>query len=216
VQLLKYSALLLISVLNGCASNGTSGTSVDAGQTTPKSTKVSTLLIKGIAFSQDATVPAAVKKECNILQKLSNNIQTDAATQYTTVLGGLALAPADADVLTIEIVNLYGSDGGGWTGVKAVMIQGTLTKKGEGDYNFKALRASNDIGMGMFMSTCAMLGHSLKTLSKDVADWLTQPSNNAKLGDMMTSEERLKSLPWAIKFLISLLVLVRPTATVVP
>jgi len=188
MRLFNFFCVLLILVLNGCATNSSKETGSAPAQstnaqaiTTPSGT--GTLVINEIVFSEDAGVPEAVRQECNLLQELSENIKTAAARQYATILEG-ASAPADADVLTIEIINLVGPGGGAWSGGKSVMIKGSLTKNGQDAGSFKALRVSGGGVWGGYMGTCAILGRCVKTLGEDVAGWLRHPVNNAKLGNL--------------------------------
>lgn len=189
MRLFKFFCLVLILVLNGCASNSSkeagSAPAQSAGAqavTAPSGT--GTLVINEIVFSEDAGIPEAVRQECNLLQELSENIKTAAARQYATVLENAVSAPADADVLTVEIINLVGPGGGAWSGGKSVMIKGSLIKNGQDAGSFKALRVSGGGVWGGYMGTCAILGRCVRTLGEDVAAWLRHPVNNAKLGDM--------------------------------
>ena len=184
MQAYKIFTVLTILLLTGCASDSSKGTSSATGQAVTKSSGTGTLVIKDIVFGEDAGIPAAVKNECNLLQDLSGHIKTAAAGQYASVLEGVAAAPANADVLTIEIINLVGPGGGAWSGGKSVMIKGTLTKQGQNAGSFKALRVSGGGMWGGYMGTCAILGRCVKTLGTDVADWLRNPVDNAKLGDL--------------------------------
>ncbi len=183
MQAYKIFTVLIILLLSGCASDGSKDSSSATGQTVTKSSGMGTLVVKDIVFSEDAGIPAAVKNECNLLQDLSSHIKT-AAGQYATVLEGSVAAPANADVLTIEIINLVGPGGGAWSGGKSVMIKGTLVKQGQNAGSFKALRVSGGGMWGGYMGTCAILGRCVKTLGTDVADWLRNPVDNAKLGDL--------------------------------
>jgi hypothetical protein len=147
MRLFQFFCLLLILVLDGCASNSSKETGYAAAQdtnaqaiTAPSGT--GTLVINEIVFSEDAGVPEAVRQECNLLKELSENIKTAVAGQYATVLKGAGSAPADADVLTVEIISLVGPGGGAWSGGKSVMIKGSLTKQGQNVGGFKALRVS--------------------------------------------------------------------------
>jgi hypothetical protein len=189
MRLFKFFCLLLILSVNGCASNGSKETSSVPAKSTDAQTAVTpsgtgTLVINEIVFSDDAGVPAAVEQECNLLQGLSGNIKTAAASQYASILEGSVSAPADADVLKVEIINLVGPGGGAWSGGKSVLIKGSLTKKGQHVGSFKALRVSSGGVWGGYMGTCAILGRCIKTLGEDVAGWLKHPVDNAKLGDL--------------------------------
>ena len=65
-----------------------------------------------------------------------------------------------------------------------MMIKGSLERPGQSILRFKALRISSGGMWGPYMGTCAILGRCVKTLSEDIADWLKNPSDNAKLGNL--------------------------------
>jgi hypothetical protein len=190
MNLYRVCFLLFMIAVNGCAhqsSKELSSTQENAtsSQSTPKKALgTGTLIIQDIVYSEDAGVPDAVKQECNLLNELSGNIKSAVASQYATVLEGANQGPANADVLTIEIINLVGPSGGAWSGGKSVMIKGLLTKQGKRIGSFKALRVSGGGMWGAYMGTCAILGRCVTTLGEDVADWLKNPVDNAKLGNL--------------------------------
>jgi hypothetical protein len=188
MNLYRIYFLLFMIAVNGCAhqsskeSNSTQGNIVSSQSTPTKGT--GTLIIQDIVYSEDAGVPDAVKQECNLLKELSDNIKSAAASHYATILEGSNQAPGNADVLSIEIINLVGPGGGAWSGAKSVLIKGLLTKQGKKIGSFKALRVSGGGMWGAYMGTCAILGRCITTLGEDVADWLKNPADNAKLGDL--------------------------------
>lgn len=185
-------SFLVVFNLAGCANQGTKNASAPTGPTAESSSGMATkiagsgglLVIKEVTFGADASVPEAVKNECALLSRLSAEIKANAAHHYATVLEGSTAEPANADVLSIEIINLMGSGGGAWSGGKSVMIKGTLSKQGKAVSSFKALRVSGGGVFGGYMGTCAILGRCVRTLGKDVAGWLQNPTPNATLGDM--------------------------------
>jgi hypothetical protein len=192
VTLISFFVTLTIV---GCANQGTknAGTPTEplAKSSSDSMAKIAgsgtgVLHIKEVTFGADAAIPNAVKNECDLLNKLSAEIKTNAAHQYATILDGSASAPADADadVLDIEIINLIGTGGGAWSGAKSVMINGSLSKHGKVVSNFKAQRYSGGGVFGGYKGTCAILGRCVKTLGKDIAGWLQNPTPNAALGDM--------------------------------
>jgi hypothetical protein len=185
-------SFLVVFSLAGCANQGAKNAGTPAEPIAESSSDMTTkiagsgtglLVIKEVTFGSDASVPEAVKNECALLSGLSAAIKANAAHHYATVLEG-STAPANADVLSIEIINLMGPGGGAWSGGKSVMIKGTLSKQGKAVSSFKALRVSGGGVFGGYMGTCAILGRCVRTLGKDVAGWLQNPTPNATLGNM--------------------------------
>ncbi|MCX7096950.1 MAG: hypothetical protein NTV43_03475 [Methylococcales bacterium] len=170
--------LVLMVALGGCASQGSKPDKSVAF------TGTGTLIIKPITFQKDAVVRDAVKQECDLDSKLSGFIKQSAAKQYATILTDSNSEAADAQVLALEFEDVQGSGGGAWSGAKSVTVKGSLSQKGKVLGNFKARRYS---GGGMFAGykgTCGILGRCVKTLGRDVAEWLAHPTANAVLGDL--------------------------------
>lgn len=143
-----------------------------------------TLLIKPIAFKQDAYIRDAVKQECNLDGKLTQFIEEYAAGQYAEIITDSTATPADAQVLTIEIESVQGSGGGAWSGAKDVVIGGVLTQNGKTLGYFKGRRYSGGGMFGGYKGTCAILGRCVKALGRDVSEWLRHPTNKGVLGDL--------------------------------
>jgi hypothetical protein len=178
---MKFSYMtlfVLLAALSGCATNG------NKPPHAVQQTGTGTLIIKPIAFKKDAYIRDAVKQECNLDGKLTQFIKENAAGLYATIVTDSNTGPVDAQVLTIEFEDVQGAPGGAWSGPKSVVIKGSLSQKGKMLGDFKARRYS---GGGMFAGykgTCAILGRCVKTLGKDVAKWLANPTPQAVLGDL--------------------------------
>ena len=88
----------------------------------------------------------------------------------------------DGWVLHMEIVNVIGTSGGTWSGKKSVTVQGKLTENDEVIGTFIASRHSRGGAGAIYQGTCDILDRCIKTLAKDIAKWLTNPTMDAKLG----------------------------------
>jgi hypothetical protein len=64
------------------------------------------------------------------------------------------------------------------------MIKGSLSQRGKMLGDFKARRYSGGGMFGGYKGTCAILGRCVKTLGRDVAEWLAHPASQAVLGDL--------------------------------
>ena len=147
-------------------------------------TGTGTLIIKPIAFKKDAYIRDAVKQECDLDGKLSQFIKENAAGQYANIVTDSNTDSADAQILTMEIEEVQGAAGGAWSGAKSVVIKGSLSQNGKMLGDFKARRYSGGGMFGGYKGTCAILGRCVKTLGKDVAEWLAHPTPQAVLGDL--------------------------------
>lgn len=176
---LKLAVLCVFAIgLSGCQTKGAKPVEsvVHSG--------TGTLLIKPIVFKKDAYIRDAVKQECNLDGKLAQFIDEYAASQYAQIITDGAKGPADAQVLEIEIESVMGAGGGAWSGAKDVVINGVLTQKGKKLGDFKGRRFSGGGMFGGYKGTCAILGRCVKTLGRDVSEWLRNPTDKGVLGDM--------------------------------
>jgi hypothetical protein len=87
-----------------------------------------------------------------------------------------------AQIPTMEIEEVQGVAGGAWSGAKSVVGKGSLSQKGKLLGDFRARRYSDGGMFGGYKGTCAILGRCVKTLGKNVAEWLAQPTFQAVLG----------------------------------
>ncbi|WP_152555653.1 hypothetical protein [Methylomarinum vadi] len=181
---MKFTALpllVLLLALSGCVSNGGK-----PAQTTQalQPTGTGTLVIKPIAFKKDLYIREAVRNECNLDGKLAQFIEDYTADQFATIITDGSKAPADAQVLTIEIDEVMGAAGGAWSGAKAIMITGEVSQNGKVLGDFRARRYSGGGMFAAYKGTCSILGRCTKALGRDVAEWLRHPMPKAALGDL--------------------------------
>ncbi len=184
--------LVLLFSLNGCANtNKTSSPASETASATLQHSGTGTLVIKQIGFKDDAYIRDAVKKECDLVGKLTQFIEENATTQFAQIITDSTSIPSGAQVLTIEIEQVE-SGGGGWSGRRGLFggkggngvgIKGKLTQHGKLLGDFKGLRYSGGGAFGGFKGTCAILGRCVRTLGDDVAGWLVKPTSGAALGD---------------------------------
>ena len=137
-------------------------------------------------YSDDAEISQKVRSEC---VKLGEQLPA-----YTREFGaefGVAVELVDAidtaapgRVLQVEIVDAV-SMGNAFIGhQKYARIQGVLYQDGEKIASFKARRNSMGGAFAGYKGSCSVLGRTMKALGKDLADWLKNPSDGARLGDM--------------------------------
>lgn len=175
----KLTAYLMIFTLAGCAN---------------QPVKTAPLVMKKVVYSTNAAIPQSIRNECDLPNKLSTFIKADAEGQYSHIIDDSAATSEQAEILTVEITHVTGISGGIWTGPKSVAINATLTKQGKTIGDFKAARMSNSaslvggiltLGVGGIAAglegTCGVLRHCIRTLSRDITEWLENPTPNAIL-----------------------------------
>ena len=177
-----FGLLVLILGIAGCTKNSTTK-SPSPNHLGDRSGK-DVLVIAPVKFAENSEVRDAVRVECQLLTKLPEFIKRAAQSQYTTI--DLQESKAkNADILIIEIVdlpqfkkNIWLGRGGQWLDIK-----GSLSRPGQKMVSFTAMRTSMGGFMGAFKGTCVLLGRCTKTLGADVAGWLKNPLDKARLGD---------------------------------
>ena len=133
-----------------------------------------------IEFTETSGASDNVKAECSLPAQVPQYIKRY-AKEMNVVLANDVSDNTEGWVLHVEIVNVIGTGGGTWSGPKSVTVQGKLTENGEIIGTFTATRATGRSGAGGH-GTCSMLDRCMKTLGKDIARWLTDPTMDAKLG----------------------------------
>jgi hypothetical protein len=139
-----------------------------------------------VPYAADAEVATKVRTECVKLQgQLAAYTQEYAKANGMTVhlIDGLA-KDASGRVLVVEITEAI-SAGNPFIGHrKFSRIQGTLFEDGAAVASFKGQRNSMGGAFGGYKGSCSVLGRTVKALGQDVAGWLMNPVNGARLGDM--------------------------------
>jgi len=159
-------------------------------KTTPRYTKRKdislagkTIYIKSMApYANNSRIASNIKAECTINKQLIDFIVQYSAENGMNVVVKNNISPKDIE-LKIQIDDAV-SLGGAWRGHnKYTVISGKIIKGKKVYYSFDAGRLSGGGFWGGYKSSCSVLGRTVDTLGKDVAIWLTNPYDGAKLGD---------------------------------
>ena len=86
--------------------------------------------------------------------------------------------------LRLRIEAVHAPGGGMWSGPKWIELSGVLRDDGRDVASFRARRASLGGPFAPFMDTCAILNRCARALGRDIAAWLAEPSDHARLGDL--------------------------------
>jgi len=143
-------------------------------------------LQKAVPYKPGIEVSPAVRVECELPKKLAAYTQAAAEDDYGTVnMLESPVTNAPGRTLIMQIVGVDALAGGNFSGRKGVNIEGKLWEGGKIIGSFQATRYSSGGGGGFsrFKGTCKILARDVKTLGKDVAEWLASPSMNARLGE---------------------------------
>lgn len=142
-------------------------------------------LVSPVLFADEAVVREAIRDECQLPEKMEQFIVEGAAAQNILVEAGTG-SPGSIPgrVLVVEIVDVHGPAGGGYSGAKWTTIEAELFDNGTRSGSLRARRLTTGGAFGGFKGTCSFLGRTVRTLGSDVAGFLQNPSDNAVLGDL--------------------------------
>lgn len=143
-----------------------------------------TLVIRPVEFERVEDISQTVKRECNLLGKLSQFVKRSANSQYAKIISNSHSTPSRAEVLQIDIEQVKGGRGGIWSGGKMILIKGKLTKDGMVLGTFRGRRYYVDEGFAGYKGGCAVLTRCLNALGIDIAGWLGNPTHEAVLGGL--------------------------------
>ncbi|MCK7592369.1 hypothetical protein [Pseudomarimonas salicorniae] len=137
-------------------------------------------------YSEDAEISEKVRSEC-----LKLNGQLPAYTREFGAEFGVRVdlldridTAAEGRVLEVEILDAV-SMGNAFIGhQKHSRIKGNLYENGQLVASFKGRRNSMGGAFAGYKGSCSVLGRTMKALGKDIAQWLQNPTDGARLGDM--------------------------------
>ncbi|MBT1065815.1 hypothetical protein KJY73_19740 [Bowmanella sp. Y26] len=141
------------------------------------------LIENSIPYSEDASVPDAVRAECSANSDFAGFIKTYARKRGFSPVSGDA-APDGALTLKVQIDDVYAPAGGAWSGAKYVIASGTLLDGGKEVGTFKVKRTTSGGAFAAFKGTCSFVGRNVKAMANDISVWLQNPTKNGRLGEM--------------------------------
>lgn len=173
---------LSVAFLGGCTPNTTKPDEPKPAATSQSYTDAVTVA-QTIPFAQDAHIREAIRSDCALGDKLSQFIASYGQENAIRVSREANTQTQAGKVLMVEITNATGGGGGAWSGSKSVTIKGTLLENGQQIGNFSGTRSSGGGAFAGFKSTCAILGRCVKTLGRDVATWMKDPTQTTYIGE---------------------------------
>ena len=183
--IMKKAITLLVAalVLGACGANRP--VQSNAASNMPAADAVKSVTIATvIPYQKGAPIAANVRRECTLNSQLSEFIQSYGKENNIGVIRTPRFKKNDnGNVLHIEIVNAV-SQGNAFLGHrKFTQIEGTLFNSGKKVAGFTAARFSGGGFFGGYKGSCSVLGRTVKTLGKDIAEWLTNPIDGMHMGD---------------------------------
>lgn len=116
-----------------------------------------------------------IKTECKIDTVLANHVLAKVTSQYpgSGMLEGGAAAPADAKVLRLTIVNVFGLGGGAYSGTKQMSVRADIVAGKKVLATTIRERQSMGGAAGIFGGgTCAAFNKIADVLASDITAWM--------------------------------------------
>ena len=119
-----------------------------------------------------------IKVECKIDTALANYVQARVISQFpgSSTLQGDAAAPADAKVLRLTVVSVFGAGGGAYSGTKQMGVRAEIVADKKTLATTIKERQSMGGAAGLFGGgTCAAFNKLSEVLASDIAAWMVSP-----------------------------------------
>ena len=142
-------------------------------------------LTKSSPYETEHDIANKIINECTTLgEKLSSFTQSYADKNGIKInLVDQTDTSAAGKTLKLEISDAV-SAGNAFIGHrKFVEVKGSLWENGEVIGSFRGQRSSGGGAFGAYKGSCAVLGRCVKTLGKDIAAWLKNPVDGARVGE---------------------------------
>ncbi|WP_017925571.1 hypothetical protein [Thioalkalivibrio sp. HL-Eb18] len=188
----KWTAALAaagLMLLGGCAANETRET--DAGADTGAEAaaevtdpEVIVAVPERFAYSDDATVSEAIRRECELEERFPGFVQEFGARHDVRVETGANVSPGDAGKVLVVKITQARNDGNAWSGHRSLAeAEGTLYENGEAVAEFTSRRVSGGGAFGGFKGSCSVMGRTVRAMGADIASWVRLPEDGAHLGN---------------------------------
>lgn len=135
-----------------------------------------------VPFSETSYIAENIKVECRMGSQLATALGSSAPDFGNTIEFGEQL-PTEGRVLQLELIEAQ-SGRVGMGHFKSATVRGILMDDGQKIAAVTARRVSGGGPGAMFKGSCAVLERVVNAIGNDLAEWLANPTDNAKLGDL--------------------------------
>lgn len=144
-----------------------------------------TVILPAITYGKTASGLQLTKADdtCDVPASLVQSLQEQLQAPYEFAVSEPSERIAGAPTLRIVVTDILANAGGLYGGPKIVQLHGTLERDGVAPVHFNAQRQSF-LHFGLPRSTCNMVGRVTYALGGDIAAWLQEPVDGAKLGEL--------------------------------
>ncbi|MCS4234290.1 hypothetical protein [Stenotrophomonas sp. BIGb0135] len=137
-----------------------------------------------VPFSESAYIADNIKTECRMGAQLASALGSSAPAHGNRIVFDSApVSPGSGRVLQLELVEAQ-SAGNAFSGhFKSATARGVLFQDGQKVAAVTARRTSRGGAFGGFKGSCDVLERVVTAIGGDLAEWLANPTDNARLGD---------------------------------
>lgn len=177
-------AALTATALTACGSRAPT-VAEPAGQAAQTGNARNIVILPAITYGKTASGLQLSKTDdaCDVPTSLAQALQEQLQAPYEFAVPTPSEKLAGAPSLRIVITDILANAGGLYGGPKIVQLRGTLERDGVAPVHFNAQRQSF-LHFGLPRSTCNMVGRVTYALGGDIATWLKDPVDGAKLGEL--------------------------------
>ena len=128
-----------------------------------------------IKVEAGGTSTARIKSECKIDSVLADHVLAKVTSQFpgSGTLEGDAAAPANAKVLRLTIVSVFGLGGGAYSGTKQMGVRADIMVENKMLATTMRERQSMGGAAGLFGGgTCAVFNKLAEVLASDITTWM--------------------------------------------
>jgi len=138
-----------------------------------------------VPFSESSYIADNIKAECRMGAQLASALGSNASAHGNRIV--FDSAPVDVGrgrVLQLELVEAQ-SAGNAFSGhFKAATARGVLFQDGQKVAAVTARRTSRGGAFAGFKGSCDVLERTVTAIGRDLAEWLANPVDGARLGDL--------------------------------
>lgn len=138
-----------------------------------------------VPFSESSIIADNIKAECRMGAQLATALGSNApAHGNTIVFSAEPVNTAHGRALALELVEAQ-SAGNAFSGhFKSAAVRGVLYQDGQKVATVTARRTSRGGAFAGFKGSCDVLERTVNAIGSDLATWLANPVDGARLGDI--------------------------------
>ena len=175
--------------LLGCVSNQPKESESASGEAAPAAKSMASgkpIRVQAIIpYSKNHQIAGKIIRECTLNDQLSQFIDEFWDSYDVNVVRTANVEQGGQGMALMVEITAATSQGNAFLGHrKSTSIAGKLYEDGKVKASFQGMRVSGGGFFGGYKGSCSVLGRTAKALGKDVALWLKNPFDNARLGDL--------------------------------